>query len=91
MAFRLYNRISREFVDLDCELEYTGIAGSVKAPVTMGTIEGTTDIIDINTVDSNNIEAIYDLSGRKVEKVTDGIYVIKMREAGKVTTKKVRM
>ena len=57
----------------------------------MGTIEGTTDIIDINTVDSNNIEAIYDLSGRKVEKVTDGIYVIKMREAGKVTTKKVRM
>lgn len=91
VAFRLYNRISREFVDLDCELEYTGIAGSVKAPVTMGTIEGTTDIIDINTVDSNNIEAIYDLSGRKVEKVTDGIYVIKMREAGKVTTKKVRM
>lgn len=91
VTFRLYNRISREFVELDCELEYTGIAGSVKAPVTMGTIEGTTDIIDINTVDSNNIEAIYDLSGRKVEKMTDGIYVIKMREAGKVTTKKVRM
>ena len=91
VAFRLYNRISREFVDLDCELEYTGIAGSVKAPVTMGTIEGTTDIIDINTVDSNNIEAIYDLSGRKVEKVTDGIYILKVRENGKVVTKKVHL
>lgn len=91
VTFRLYNRISREFVDLDCELEYTGIAGSVKAPVIMSTIEGTTGIIDINSVDSNSIEAIYDLSGRKVERMTGGIYVLKIRDGGKIVTKKVRM
>ena len=91
VTFRLYNRISREFVDLDSELDYTGIAGSVKAPVTMGTMEGTTGIVDISTIDSNSIEVIYDLSGRKVEKMTDGIYILKVRENGKVVTKKVRL
>ena len=91
VTFRLYNRISREFVDLDSELDYTGIAGSVKAPVTMGTMEGTTGIVDISTIDSNSIEVIYDLSGRKVEKMTDGIYILKVRENGKVVTKKVHL
>ena len=91
VTFRLYNRISREFVDLDSELDYTGIAGSVKAPVTMGTMEGTTGIVDISTIDSSSIEVIYDLSGRKVEKMTDGIYILKVRENGKVVTKKVHL
>ena len=56
----------------------------------MGTIEGTTGIVDINSIDSNNVEAIYDISGRKVEQMTEGIYVIKVREGDKIVTKKVR-
>ena len=39
----------------------------------MGTIEGTTGIVDINSIDSNNVEAIYDITGRKVEQMTEGI------------------
>ena len=90
MTFRLYNKVSGEFIDLDRELQFSGMAGSVKAPVTMGTIEGTTGIVDINSIDSNNVEAIYDISGRKVEQMTEGIYVIKVREGDKIVTKKVR-
>ena len=66
------------------------MAGSVKAPVMMGAMVGTTGIVDINSIDNNNIEAIYDLSGRKVEQMTEGIYVIKVREGDKIVTKKVR-
>ncbi len=90
VSFRLYNKVSGEFIDLDRELQFSGMAGSVKAPVTMGTIEGTTGIVDINSIDSNNVEAIYDISGRKVEQMTEGIYVIKVREGDKIVTKKVR-
>ena len=90
VTFRLYNKVSGEFIDLDRELQFSGMAGSVKAPVTMGTIEGTTGIVDINSIDSNNVEAIYDISGRKVEQMTEGIYVIKVREGDKIVTKKVR-
>lgn len=90
VTFRLYNKVSGEFIDIDRELQFAGMAGSVKVPVTMGTIEGTTGIVDINSIDSNNIEAIYDISGRKVEQMTEGIYVIKVREGDKIVTKKVR-
>lgn len=90
VTFRLYNKISGKFIDLDSKLDYTNIAGSVNTPIVMGTIEGTTAIVDINTVDSNNIEAVYDLSGRKVENMTSGVYILKIREEGKVVTKKVR-
>lgn len=90
VTFRIYNKVSGEFIDLDRELQFSGMAGSVKAPVTMGTIEGTTGIVDINSIDSNNVEAIYDISGRKVEQMTEGIYVIKVREGDKIVTKKVR-
>ena len=90
VTFRLYNKYTGEFVDVDRELQFSGMAGSVKVPVTMGTIEGTTGIVDINSIDSNNVEAIYDISGRKVEQMTEGIYVIKVREGDKIVTKKVR-
>ena len=91
VTFRLYNKVSGEFIDLDRELQFAGMAGSVKVPVAMGTIEGTTGIVDINSIDSNSIEAIYDVSGRKVEKMTNGIYILKVREGDKIVTKKVCM
>ena len=89
VTFRLYNKVSGEFIDLDRELQFAGLAGSVKVPVTMGTIEGTTGIDEIT---DNRVQStvIYDLSGRKVEQATEGIYVIKVREGDKIVTKKVR-
>lgn len=89
VTFRLYNKVTGEFIDLDRELQFSGMAGSVKAPVTMGTIEGTTGIDEIT---DNRVQStvIYDLSGRKVEQATEGIYVIKVREGDKIVTKKVR-
>ena len=91
VTFRLFNKLTDEYVDLDREVEFAGMVGTVKAPITMGTMEGTTGIVDINTIDSNSIEAIYDIAGRKVENAEGGIYIIKVREDGKVATKKVRM
>ncbi len=89
VTFRLYNKVTGEFIDLDRELQFAGMAGSVKAPVTMGTIEGTTGIDEIT---DNRVQStvIYDLSGRKVENMTEGIYIIKVREGDKIVTKKVR-
>ena len=89
VTFRLYNKVSGEFIDLDRELQFSGMAGSVKVPVTMGTIDGTTGIDEIT---DNRVQStvIYDLSGRKVEQMTEGIYVIKVREGDKIVTKKVR-
>ena len=89
VTFRLFNKYTGEFVDLDRELQFSGMAGSVKVPVTMGTIEGTTDIDNVKG-ENGNVKTIYDLSGRKVEQATEGIYVIKVREGDKIVTKKVR-
>ncbi len=89
VTFRLYNKVSGEFIDLDRELQFSGMAGSVKAPVTMGTIEGTTGIDEI-TENREQSTVIYDISGRKVDQMTEGIYVIKVREGDKIVTKKVR-
>ena len=89
VTFRLYNKYTGEFIDLDRELQFSGMAGSVKVPVTMGTIEGTTGIDEI-TDNREQSTVIYDISGRKVEQMTEGIYVIKVREGDKIVTKKVR-
>lgn len=89
VTFRLYNKVSGELIDLDRELQFSGMAGSVKAPVTMGTIEGTTGIDEVKG-ENGNVKTIYDISGRKVEQMTEGIYVIKVREGDKIVTKKVR-
>lgn len=89
VTFRLFNKYTGEFVDLDRELQFSGMAGSVKVPVTMGTIEGTTDIDNVKG-ENGNVKTIYDLSGRKVEQMTEGIYVIKVRDGDKIVTKKVR-
>ena len=90
VTFRLYNKWTEEFTDITTEVMFTDMAGSIKAPLSFGLLEGTTGIVDINTIDNNNVEAIYDITGRKVEQMTEGIYVIKVREGDKIVTKKVR-
>lgn len=88
--FRLYNKWTGEFLNVTNNIEFCDMAGSLNAPVLMGVLDGTTGIVDINTVDGSNIEAIYDITGRKVTEMTDGIYIIKVREGDKTVTKKVR-
>ncbi|MBQ8365369.1 MAG: T9SS type A sorting domain-containing protein [Bacteroidaceae bacterium] len=95
VIFRLYNKVTGEMFDIDGGITFAGMAGSVKAPVAMRAIgipaTGTTGIVDINTIDSNAIVAIYDVAGRKVENMTSGIYIIKVRENDKIVTKRVSL
>ena len=95
VTFRLYNKATGEMFDIDGGITFAGMAGSVKAPVAMRAIgvpaAGTTGIVDISTIDSNAIVAIYDVAGRKVENMTSGIYIIKVRENDKIVTKRVSL
>ena len=90
VTFHLHNSWTGEFTTITTELAFTDKAGSLQAPVLMGTLDGTTGIVDINTIDGNNIESIYDITGRAVTEMSEGIYILKVREGDKVVTKKVR-
>ena len=90
VTFRLCDKWTGEFVDVTTELTFTDMAGTAKSPVLMGVLDGTTGIVDINSIDSNSIESIYDAAGRAVSEMTEGIYILKVREGDRVVTKKVR-
>lgn len=90
VTFRLCDKWTGEFIDVTTELTFTDMAGTAKSPVLMGVLDGTTGIVDINSIDSDNIEAIYDAAGRAVSEMTEGIYILKVREGDRVVTKKVR-
>ncbi|MBQ5730748.1 MAG: T9SS type A sorting domain-containing protein, partial [Bacteroidaceae bacterium] len=89
VTFRLYDKWTGEFIDVTTELIFADMAGTAKAPVLMGVLDGTAGIVDINSIDSNSIEAIYDAAGRAVSEMTEGIYILKVREGDRVVTKKV--
>lgn len=90
ITFRLYDRWTGEYIDVTGEITFADKVGTPKEPVLMGVADGTTDIVDINSIDSNNVEAIYDAAGRAVSEMTEGIYILKVREGDRVVTKKVR-
>ncbi|MBQ8451022.1 MAG: T9SS type A sorting domain-containing protein [Bacteroidaceae bacterium] len=90
VTFRLCDKWTGEFIDVTTELTFTDMAGTAKTPVLMGVLDGTTGIVDINSIDSDNIEAIYDAAGRAVSEMTEGIYILKVRKGDRVVTKKVR-
>ena len=73
MTFKLANNRTGEVTDLEDTMTYSLIKGSLKAPVQLS---GTTVTGIAKTVDEAQDEAIYDMSGRRVEKMQKGIYIV---------------
>ena len=90
VTFRLHDEFTNEFLDIETSISFTDKAGSAKAPVPMGVVNGTTGITSIDSIDEETIEAIYDMSGREVKEMTGGLYIVKLRVDGKTVTKKIR-
>lgn len=73
MTFKLANNRTGEVTDLEDTMTYSLIKGSLKAPVQLS---GTTVTGIAKTMDEAQDEAIYDMSGRRVEKMQKGIYIV---------------
>lgn len=73
MTFKLANNRTGEVTDLEDTMTYSLIKGSLKAPVQLS---GSTVTGIAKTMDEAQDEAIYDMSGRRVEKMQKGIYIV---------------
>ena len=90
VTFRLYNKWTKEYYAVEAEVAFAEMVGSYKEPIDMGAVLGTTDINDINTIDEAAIVAIYDMKGRRVTEMSEGIYILKIRQGDTIVTKKVK-
>lgn len=89
VTFRLHNELTGEFIDLNETLTYAQRAGSLKKPVVL-TSDGITTNIAENIAPEAVVEGIFDLSGRRVEKMNvSGVYIVKTLQNGKIVAKKV--
>ena len=89
VTFRLHNEQTGEFIDINERVTYAQRVGSLKAPVVLTSNAISTGIIEMAASDKS-AEGIFDLSGRRVEKMnTGGVYIVKSRQNGKIVTKKV--
>jgi hypothetical protein len=91
VTFRLHNEMTGEYSDIKESAAYSMMAGSLAAPLALTADgNGTTDINGVADIDEDDIVAIYTLNGKKVTEMTEGIYIIQVRENGKIVTKKVK-
>jgi hypothetical protein len=91
VTFRLHNEITGEYSDIKESAAYSMMAGSLAAPLSLTADgNGTTDINGVADIDEDDIVAIYTLNGKKVTEMAEGIYIIQVRENGKIVTKKVK-
>ena len=91
VTFRLHNEMTGEYSDIKESAAYSMMAGSLAAPLALTADgNGTTDINGVADIDEDDIVAIYTLNGKKVTEMTEGIYIIQIRENGKIVTKKVK-
>ena len=89
VTFRLHNELTGEFVDLNESVKYAQRAGSLKKPVVL-TFDGIATGITEHTAPETAVEGIFDLSGRRIERMNvNGIYIVKTLQNGKIITKKV--
>ena len=76
VKFKLYNKQTGELTDLNESLKYSNMAGSLSDPVHLTSDEVTTGVSFANTKGTDTIE-IHDITGRKVNSMTHGVYVVK--------------
>ena len=89
VTFRLHNELTGEFFDLNESVTYAQRVGSLKSPVALTSDAIATGISEIIVTD-DAVEGIFDLNGRRVEKMNaGGIYIVKTLQNGKIVTKKV--
>lgn len=81
VTFRVYNKATKEFYDLDQTVTYSGMQGSLRAPVMLsgsGVVDG------IQTLEqTKNTNDAYNLAGQKVSKNYRGIVVVNGRKVVK--------
>ena len=87
--FRLYNKFTDEYFDLNESLPYTGRVGSLRAPFMLTGNDVVSGIEQVGSTAGMTLEAIYDMDGRRVTEMTQGIYIVKMRQGDKMITKKI--
>ena len=76
MTFKLVNNATGEIINLDSTLKYTLRQGSLSAPVVLSGAEVTGIMETIADAQQSADENIYDLSGRRVDKMQKGIYIV---------------
>ena len=91
VTFRLHNEMTGEYSDIKESAAYSMMAGSLATPLSLTADgNGTTDINGVADINEDDIVAIYTLNGQKVSEMTEGVYIIQVRENGKIVTKKVK-
>ena len=76
MTFKLVNNATGEIINLDSTLKYALRQGSLSAPVVLSGAEVTGIMDTMADAQESTDDNIYDLSGRRVEKMQKGIYIV---------------
>ena len=76
MTFKLANNETGEIINLDSTLKYALRQGSLSAPVVLSGAEVTGIMETMADAQQSADDNIYDLSGRRVEKMQKGIYIV---------------
>ena len=84
ISFRLFNKFTGEFTDINEEIKYTSMAGSLRAPLQL-TSPSATGIGEIKTGQVTDNDAIYDLGGRQINSpAKKGIYIVNGKKVVKM-------
>ncbi len=76
MTFKLANNATGEIINLDSTMKYALRHGSLSAPVVLSGAEVTGIMETMADAQQSADENIYDLSGRRVDKMQKGIYIV---------------
>ena len=76
MTFKLVNNATGEIINLDSTMKYALRHGSLSAPVVLSGAEVTGIMETMADAQQSADENIYDLSGRRVDKMQKGIYIV---------------
>lgn len=79
VTFRLYNKWTNEYFDIDQTVTSQTRVGSLSSPMTMTSHQLVTGISEVRQENAGNSER-YDLSGRKVDGVSKGVSLKRMAD-----------